>query len=424
MSLRIGLGASVVIMLLGVGELAVAAEAEATSENDGDAKAGDEAAAKAAKDDKAQGAPSGATATAATPDVPEEEQALPPRVPWRGTNLAWSNNATTTMLGVGQDLGGRDEEVYSMDWALTLNYVVVDQDKFSFSVSTVPSMTVELTDGSTTKKREVLFNDLPISGSYKHKLYSKDEWSTGMSLGGGISLPTSRHSFNGGTVLGTSNSIGLSQGIPLLAAAMDDAPVLKSFSLSGSVRWDHKFTKADIRTSGDTVRLRMNSAGTAIPSDALSFGGIKHDVVRESIGVAFSEAPGGFPLGLNVGWVFTQSVPYKFGDNSACDVQLVTGCVDPAQDTSRPGAGEGPTFQHGWGFDVGIDFAPVPELGIGLAYANSHNQLKSDGTRGQLFYSPDAFFSGTLTFNIDALYERITGPPRALAEKKGTRRAF
>jgi hypothetical protein len=68
----------------------------------------------------------------------------------------------------------------------------------------------------------------------------------------------------------------------------------------------------------------------------------------------------------------------------------------------------------------------VPEAGIALAYANASTQLGPDGTRRDIFYSPDAMFVADLLISIDAIYERLTGPARqgsfVLAKDKSKQR--
>jgi hypothetical protein len=295
--------------------------------------------------------------------------------------------------------------------------VVVDQDKWSLSVSTTPSIAVELTQSAvTTTEREVWFQDLPLTATYQRSLYAQDGFSTGANLTGGFIFPTSKPTIAEGTYLYTTLAAGLTQGFPLLDAAMDDAPLLNELSLGGNLRWDHRFGKADVPVDGNLDRPRQNAVGVGVPSDVLSFGGIAHDTLREAINLQISQTPGGMPLGVGVGWIFSQRFIPDFNDNSTCDVQLQTGCVD---------AEGGDNFtQQAYGFTAGIDFMPVPEIGFSLAYFNVNHELRPDGTRRSPFYSPLAQFNATLTFNIDAAYERITGPARKIAQGEKTRGAL
>ena len=125
------------------------------------------------------------------------------------------------------------------------------------------------------------------------------------------------------------------------------------------------------------------------------------------------------PISLSVGIAFAQSFKGDYeGSDTGCDITITTGCVDLVENEDPR------TSFNQVGFNLGLGFIPVPELGIDIGYANMTGQIGPDGTRRDLFYNPYAEFNGTLTFNVDALYERVIGPERKLAERKGKRRAF
>ena len=317
---------------------------------------------------------------------------------------------------MGRDNIGSSHESYLMDWSLTLNYYVVDQDKWKISLRLVPSFNVELTNSDvTTTKYEPHFGDLPFVATYSRTLFSKGLWSSGLGLSSGLVFPTSPTSSSIGDYLKTTERLSLSQSIPLLGK---DAPVLKSFSIGLGGRWDHRFGKATTAVSDGPIRERMDHTGTSVGSDAIGFGALSTNTLRESISLTFSEAPGGMPLSLGGSFSFYQNYLPTFEGNE-CEVELPTGCVkaDSQADVS--------TTRYNFGFSVSASFTPTPELGLGLSYANASNTLGPDGQTQSIFYSPYARFSGTLTFNPDALYERITGPPRKLAKKRdGNRRSF
>ena len=345
-----------------------------------------------------------ATSTPPEGDKAEEDKdGLPPRIPWRGTNLSWSNSATTTLLGVGRDNISDSHEAYVMSWALSLNYYVVDEDDWKLSLRLIPSFATELTNSDvTTTEREPQFGDLPFMATYSRTLYSEGLWATSFSGTGALIFPTSPYSSSIGTYLTTSPRLGLTQVFPLLGK---DSPALKSFSLGVNVRWDHRFGAATTAVNDDLDRPRQNATGDTYLSDQVTFGQLATDTLREGISLSFSEAIGSMPISLMAGVSFAQSFKGEY-DNSECAVVIETGCVNSV------------------GFNVGLGILPVPELGIDLGYANMTGQLGPDGERRDFFYSPGSEFNGTLTFNIDALYERVTGPKRKLAERKRTRRTF
>ena len=364
----------------------------------------------------------GESASTSTEDE-EPQGGLPPRVPWRGTYAAWINAATTTMLGLGRDNIGGDAEAYTMIWLFGLNYYVVDQDDWNVRVTATPGFFVELTNSDyTTTQHEPQAIDLPLTGSLGYTLFSDGFWSTGASFTGGLVFPTSPLSYDSGTVLNTTTRLGLSQGIPILG---EDAPVLKAISLSGQLRWDHRFSRATTRVNDDLNRPRRTAAGGSQLDDQLGGGALAHDTLREVISLGFSEAAGSVPINLSFDFLFGQQFKYDFASADTPCVQIATGCVETG--SSDNVASDQNAFYYGFG--ASIEVVPTPELGISLAYGSSgsslgQNTLAEDGTHRSFFYAPDAELSATLTFYPDALYERIIGPPRQLAESESNRRAF
>jgi hypothetical protein len=429
MSARLGLG--ILALAAGVGLAANARAAEKADEKSSDTGGGSvpDAAASAAGKTVAQaetppGAPPATAGAAATADVPEEEapDTLPPRVPWRGTMLEWLNSATTTLLGVGQDKQGLDADAAAMTWRLTLQYHVVDLDNWDVSVRTAPTLAVELTNADdTTTEHEPQFLDLPVLGDVSYKVFSDGLWSTVPKFTWGLIFPTWKVSNGRGTYLNTTTRLSLAQTIPLLGA---DSPALQAFSITGLIRWDHRFGAADTPVNGDLERPRQNLSGGPALSDQLSGSRIASDTLRELISVGIDQPIG--PTNLNFGFDFGFSQQFKpaLPDASTQCVQISTGpaCSEPTVEPT-----DTLTYYY---FSPSITFTPVAELDIGLSYSSSgnplgQNTLKEDGTRRSFFYAPDAEFGATLTFHPDALFERLTGPARAVAEdSQKKRRAF
>ena len=425
MTFRTGLG--LLIVTLGVGASGIAAAQTAPAPAPGQppaSPAGQPAAAPPAAGQPAAGQtapaqappPAGFGETASVVPDDDKPDELPARVPWRGTNVSWTNTATTSLLGVGQELQSDAHEQYLMNWGFKLNYYVVDQDKWSVQVSTVPGFSVELTNSNiTTTEQEVQFNDLPLLATYGRSLWSHDlGFSTSMSLGSGFIFPTSPASQGNGTALVTSQRVGLSQGIPL---AGPDAPVFKTFNLSASLRWDHRFTEATTGVSGDLERERQNAGGETIIDDQLSGAAMVHDTLQESITLSFNETiPPGMPIGLSGTIYFAHSFKYQPTDTSGCDVIVMGECVDAG------GVTEPNTAFNTIGFNLGLNFQPVPEASVAFSYDSGTPQLGPDGQRRSLFFNPYATFSGTLTIHPDAIYERITGPSRKIARDSDSKR--
>jgi hypothetical protein len=426
MSARLGLGA--LALAMGMGLAATAHAADNADDASDDAQAGPGSAPVGAPGGAADPAapPAAAGATAApVADVVEEEpdQVLPPRVPWRGTMVEWLNSATTTLMGVGMDKQGLNEDAVSMAWRLTLRYHFVDLDKWDIGARLAPTLAVELTNSdTTTTEREPQFLDLPLLGDVTYKAFSDGLWSTTPTFTWGLIFPTWKASYNRGTYINTTTRLSLVQTIPILGA---DAPALQAITLTGLVRWDHRFGKADTGVI-EGLEFEQTTLGFGPKgADQLSGTRLAGDTLFEVLSVGIDQPIGSTNLNLGFDFGFTQQFKPLLPPAGDQCVQIATG---PACSSSIVEPSDVVTYYY---FSPSITFTPVAELDIGLSYASSgnplgQNTLKEDGTRRSFFYSPDAEFGLNLTFHPDALYERLTGPARAVAEdsNKKKRRAF
>ncbi|MBW2523301.1 MAG: hypothetical protein JRI23_03960 [Deltaproteobacteria bacterium] len=354
------------------------------------------------------------------PDEPEEkDDRLPPRVPWRGTSINWGHSVTTTAVGIGRDNISDSHEMYNMSWSLLLNYYLADQEDYKVNVYIAPGFSVELTNSDwTTTEREPMFDDLPLGASYSRALYQSEggDFVTAFSGSGVLIFPTSPPSYDSGLYLTTSPRLSLTQSFPL---AGQDAPVFQSFAIGGSFRWDHQFSEATTAVNPDLQRPRQNQVGESFLSDQLSFGRIAHDTIREALFLSFPSQIGDMELTLSAAISMSQRFVSEF-EEADCVVIQTGECVTPTENTDTR------TSFNSIGFSASATFFPVPEAGMSLGYVNSSGQLGPDGTRRDFFYNPNAMFVGSVLISLDAIYERITGPPRAgsfvMAKNKNKRK--
>ncbi len=333
----------------------------------------------------------------------EKATKAPARLPWRGTGLSWDHSATTSLVGIGRDVQSVAHEQYVQTFSAALSYFVIDQEKWSVALGVSPSFSVEVTNsGDTTTRNEPWLNDLPVSAVYRRKLYVNEEKElyTGMSLNGTVILPASPASYSAGTFLTTSPRLAVFQTVPIFGQS---AKHFQSVTIGASVRWDHRFGKADIAVNEDLNMPRMDARGSTFLSDALSFNRFADNSLRQGVFVFLSEDIVGTTLqffgsmGLNQN--FLPNLP-----DSACDVQLQTGCADVKT--------QGTFTQYGYGFAGGFTWFPTAELGLYLNYANGGGQLGPNGERRSVFYNPNAQFSVGLALGVDAIFEALTGPRR------------
>ncbi len=364
-----------------------------------------------------RGAAPNKVAAKAAPDMAEHEKpdGAPARVPWRGTSLSMTTEASSQLIGWGKNYNSGDYLAATMSFSAWLNYYLMDRDDDRVTVSAVPALAVELTNSDdTVKKHEPQFQDMPIWAAYSRTLFTKDLWATAISATGALILPTSKQAQGIGTYLTTSPRLSFSQTFPL---AGEKSPVFKTIAISLIGRWDHRLGKATTAVNPNLNRPRQTASGETFLSDQLSFKPLATNTFSESIWIRFDEAIAKMPLTLLTRFSFSQSTLPDFNKDAGC-IYISTGCAVPE---SSPN----PSFTRtSWGFDANVIFQPLPEAGVWLAYGNSSNTLGADGLRRGPFWSPDAVVSASLIFYPDALYERLTGPRRSLAKNASKTKTF
>jgi hypothetical protein len=439
MGVRVGVGLSALVLVLGATASASADELSpelSALDVAGEAiKAKGDKAKESAEDDhvaderaKAKNGPAEGTQVAqntqgrggAADQAEEEEEAerpdgrLPPRVPWRGTAIAWDNSFTTSAAGVGDDPQSRAHEQYIQTFSLGLNYFFVEQDQWNLAVATTPSLAVEITDSNTTTtRREPWFNDLPVTVAFRARPHTNPAAPTGVVLLNTVLLTTSPGSYNTGTYLTTSPRAVFWQSIPLLG---EKSPALQAVTAGVSLRWDHRFGRATTPEQEGLNQPRQSLAPGRDPThaaDALGFNRFAQNMTQQVFWLFFGEDIGPTQLMAFGGFILNQRFLY---DNQDCVPNANVSTLEPGQcinisGEGQPGGGDVPV-QHSYGFTVGATLFPVPELGISLGYTNLAGQLGEDGRRRNIMYSPYAQFSAGLALSLDAIYEVITGPRR------------
>jgi len=345
------------------------------------------------------------------PDAGVVPEKMPARVRWRGTNVSWGTNATTTALGLGRDnIGGEGEQV-SMGWNLSLIYFAIEPKRadgtergYSVRLQSALGFDVELTNSDTTRTlHEPIMRDLPLQVILSKPLWKSEdkEWAIGTALNGTVLTPTSKLSYDRGIYLTTSPRASLFFNIPLRGK---DAPFLKSFLVGGSARWDHQFARATVPTNPDIARPRQTISGNVIISDQLTGSALATNSVRFGAFAFFGEKLFDRDLWITLFGGLRYDLLNE-PTTSGC-VQISTGCATPGHDSNPT------TTRYNTSFGVSATYFPSAEWGFDITYSNGNGQLGMDGQYRNPFYSPDAQLSATLIVSIDAIYERLTGPAR------------
>ncbi|MDI1445044.1 hypothetical protein [Polyangium sp. 6x1] len=344
----------------------------------------------------------------------------PPRVRWRGTNLNWNNSVTTTALGLGRDNIGGENEEFVTGLGLTLNYYLLEPKLadgtsrgYSLRVAAGFGFDTELTNGSTKKLHETQLRDTSVAFVLSKPIWESadKEWSFATNFNATFTLPTSKNSYGSGIYLGVSPRATAFLNIPIRGK---DASFLDSILLGVGVRYDHRFTRADVPTNPDIAakNLEQNLAGFSRPNDVLGGRFLDTNSVRPSAFIFFDENIFGRQLQVFVaGGLNYRILNEAGGGGTGVD------CTDQAVITTGPACVmhqdvEAPNYALSTAFSVGLTYFPMVEWGISLGYDNVASNLSPKSQIQDPFYSASAQFSAGILLSLDAIYERLTGPER------------
>ena len=337
--------------------------------------------------------------TAAPPVV-----AVKPPLAWAGTTLAWNNQFSAKILGVGPDYIGQEEESFVTAVSLTPSYFVFWRPRHQLSVSARFTVFYELTDSNTTLlKHSVQIADLPLGLDYAATLFSHGH---GKSIGGlrtmtdptllgegdfrtwalvstYLVFPTSQESRSADVDLATSIGVGIRQQIKLLGG---DSRWLSYLLVTASESWSHAFTSPS-QTYVDPRYVTPRYV--AIPNT------LSHSI--------YFTLPIYRDLHLDSTFKLRTEFPARVGDPVDNCVDIATGCV-PLK-PALPSKLRSSTL-----FSVGLAYEIIPELGVALGYFNDGAQIGETGQRRSIVYSPSAQFYTNVTFSFDRLYQRLFPP--------------
>ncbi len=341
--------------------------------------------------------PSGPAADQAAPSAPT--QADPEPLMWRGTTFTFSQAATTTMLGIGNDNIGHEDEYYGWDFVLAPNLYLFDGKTDKILVFAEAGVSVEWTDaGDTTTKHEPRFRDTQVGAGYNRDLFTSDdkEWSTKTGIRARAVFPTSPTSIAQGRYLTSSLGATVSQVVRLLGRESDG---LNNLTVIGGLTWSHLFSKSYTPVNGDLERQRQNASGSAIFSDQLSFSSMDIDRLIPSITMIL---PLYKDLSMTTQFRLVGRFRHQF-EGTGCDTVVMGECVT-ADRQSTP-----VSYLTNSTFDLSFTQPIYDIFEINVGYNNETLTLGNDGKARNVFYSPDAQFYLDLVANIDVMYSKASG---------------
>lgn len=317
---------------------------------------------------------------------------------WRGTSLGWDNSATTHTVGL-QEQQSRNP-TYEMSFAFQPRYYLWETEEANQSISLRARIDLvrEFTNSdTTTREGEWTLTDLSLFPQYGRNLYNDGLVSTDLGIRlPTLAFPTSKVSANNGRIFAAGAQVFVAQGFPL---AGEDSSAFKRAGVTARVGYNHWFTEATQPTSSDLQRVRMGPDGRSLPGDQLG-------------GAAFANHQANFDLladlsiidrvsfGMTFSW--RPSWKYTFENREVCN-NVVTGCVTP-QTVDSPNNFSVITL---FGSEVSVDV--LDELSVAAGYANLTLQVGPDGTRRNIFGSPDSRVYLTVTAKLDEIYTTASG---------------
>lgn len=345
-------------------------------------------------------APAPAGQPPAAPAPPPDDSGIPSALKpsrFRFSTLGWSQSATTTMLGIGRDNIGGEDEQYAMDFSFAPQYWFYDEKDDKLFVNAEIGMTVELTDsGATTTRREPQFNDVQLGLGYNRSIFtSKDgEWLTRLFLRARGIFPTSPISMAQGRYFTSSFGASILQVFRLLG---NDADGLNNLTVLGGATWSHLFARSYTPTNTSLERTRQTATGGQILDDQLSFNSMDIDRLIPTL---FLSLPLYKDLTLNNTWRLIGRFRHQF-EGSACDIVVSGECVDV--DAGRDKA---PTYLTNSSFDVSLTQGFYNVAFLTAGYNNETLTLGEDGRARNVFYSPSAVFYLDLSLQLDQVYSK------------------
>ncbi|NUP05498.1 MAG: hypothetical protein HOW73_05505 [Polyangiaceae bacterium] len=346
-------------------------------------------------------APAPGAPAAVTPDkasAPAEEAPKP--LMWRGTSFTWTQNASTSLLGIGTDQVGFEEDVYAWDFILSPQIYLLDLEKDKILAFAEGGVSVEWTDsGSTTTKHEPAFRDTQVGVGYNRNIFKSEdnEWSTDARVRLRYNIPTSKISLEQGRYGVLSPGVSLSQQFKLLGQA---AKGLNSLTLTAGFTWSHLFAKSYTPTNPNLQRTRQSVSGTTREDDQLSFRSMDIDRLIPSATI-------GLPIygGLELTAVYRLIGRFKHDfESGACEIVVMGECQTADRDPNRV------NYVTDSSFDISLSQPIYDMFTLNLGYNNESLTLDEASKLRNPFWSPGgSVFYLDLVANIDVIYDKASG---------------
>jgi hypothetical protein len=313
---------------------------------------------------------------------------------WHGSVVSFDQSMTTQTVGLGGDYQSADP-TYEWWVAFKPRFYLFERKRDAVSLNLWMNLYLELTNSdTTTRQRELLLGPTYFWATYGRILRERGAYRTSATVGPRVTIPTDRAARDSGQIVGLGAVGAVSQTLRL---AGKDARAMKGARLGLGAIYNHPWDRATTPVNGSLQRLREDVAGRAVISDQLSGEmNVKHAL---SVSLA-GDLQVWRRLSVSLSYVWIGSWLYSSPD---VPLALPTGDVLPST------IGDPTAFRVRTWLTASVSYDVTDELAVALGYYNLANQLGPDGTRRSPLWSPDARVFLTVTSNLDAVYQRLTG---------------
>ena len=268
-----------------------------------------------------------------------------------------------------------------------------------------------------TSYREDVFGDIWNTLKYKTALSDKGTFKhTDVSATALVKLPTSKESQDSGIYVTPGVGVGVKQTIPLNG---ESAKALNEMHVAVSALYTHPFSRATVPTNGNLTINRQDTEGRSFVSDQLRGGSMTNHSLLSVLDTGLQITP---KLSLTLDMIFIHNWKYVPKEAS---VPTATGTV------AVPRASDSTNLAVSTWFLASVDYDVIDELTLGIGYYNLANSIAPNGTRrglvggDNIWWSPDARVTFTITANLDKIYETVTGtkPKKEVTKTSPSQRA-
>lgn len=322
------------------------------------------------------------------------------RNPFTGSIFFWDQSLSTQTAHL--DTSAQQTYLPTYEWWFSFQPRYYFSKKLSYRLRL--DYTKELTNsGDTTDYREGLWGDVwnslryetPISERLKH---------TKVSVTGTIKLPLSKESQARTIYFKPGIGVGIAQKIPING---ESAKWFQSAGVALSGSYEHPLQRSTTAT-GNFTTTRQDTDGRSFNTDQITGGMLANHTVLAALRG---------DLQITEKWSTSLSMIAinQWNYNPTSNATLTGDVVSTGGTTVNTDNKNATNFTQSTWFIFGTDYDLLDELSVGVGYYNLAGVIAPDGqTRGltgdhNVWWSPQARVFGTITANLDKIYERAAG---------------